>query len=99
MTKDERRGSHDLRVRALGQAASGHLDVETIIVGCEVTLPWLLATICRVFAGGVQGIGRTSADQTEADRVVASILAMGKQNHGLPRTNCEKIFQQLKACW
>src|SRR6267154_4315556 len=30
------------RVRALGQAASGHLDVEDDHVRLEVTLPWLL---------------------------------------------------------
>ena len=30
------------RVRALGQAASGHLDVADDLVRLEVTLPWLL---------------------------------------------------------
>ena len=30
------------RVRALGQAASGHIDVEDDHVRVEVTLPWLL---------------------------------------------------------
>jgi hypothetical protein len=30
------------RVRALGQAASGHIEVEDDHVRVEVTLPWLL---------------------------------------------------------
>src|SRR6201989_3700149 len=36
------------RVRALGQAASGHLDVADDHVRLEVTLPWLVARIAEV---------------------------------------------------
>jgi hypothetical protein len=42
---DEERWQDDrmvFRVRALGQAASGHIDVEDDHVRLEVTLPWLL---------------------------------------------------------
>ena len=42
---DEERWEEDrmiFRVRALGQAASGHLDVADDHVRLEVTLPWLL---------------------------------------------------------
>ena len=35
------------RVRALGQAASGHLDVADDHVRLEVTLPWLLAKLAE----------------------------------------------------
>src|SRR3954462_5774148 len=35
------------RVRALGQAASGHIDVEEDHVRLEVTLPWLLAKLAE----------------------------------------------------
>ena len=42
---DEERWDGDrmsFRVRALGQAAAGHVDVEDAHVRVEVTLPWLL---------------------------------------------------------
>ena len=42
---DEERWDDDrmiFRVRAMGQAASGHIDVEDDHVRLEVTLPWLL---------------------------------------------------------
>ena len=42
---DEERWNNDrmiFRVRAIGQAASGHIDVEDDHVRLEVTLPWLL---------------------------------------------------------
>ena len=35
------------RVRALGQAAAGHVDVAEDHVRVEVVLPWLLAALCR----------------------------------------------------
>ena len=34
-------------VRALGQTASGHLDVAEDHARLEVTLPWLLQTVCQ----------------------------------------------------
>src|ERR1700756_2709286 len=45
LTVDEERWEEDrmiFRVRALGQAASGHLDVGDDHVRLEVSLPWLL---------------------------------------------------------
>jgi len=36
------------RVHAMGQAASGHLDVENDHVRLEVTLPWLLQRFAEV---------------------------------------------------
>jgi len=45
---DEERWEQDrmiFRIRALGQAASGHLDVADDHVRLEVTLPWLLAAL------------------------------------------------------
>ena len=36
------------RIRALGQAASGHLDVKEDHVRLEVTLPWLLQRFAEV---------------------------------------------------
>jgi hypothetical protein len=48
---DEERWEQDrmiFRVRALGQAASGHLDVADDHVRLEVTLPWLLQRFAEV---------------------------------------------------
>jgi hypothetical protein len=48
---DEERWEDDrmiFRVRALGQAASGHLDVADDHVRLEVTLPWLLQRFAEV---------------------------------------------------
>src|ERR1700748_2921522 len=48
---DEERWDGDrmvFRVRALGQAASGHLDVNDDYVRLEVTLPWLLQRFAEV---------------------------------------------------
>src|ERR1700709_2452582 len=45
LTVDEERWEGDrmiFRVRAMGQAASGHVDVSEDHVRVEVTLPWLL---------------------------------------------------------
>jgi hypothetical protein len=36
------------RVRALGQAASGHIDVAEDSVRLEVTLPWLLQRFAQM---------------------------------------------------
>jgi hypothetical protein len=51
LTVDEERWDGDrmvFRVRALGQAASGHLDVADDHVRLEVTLPWLLQRFAEV---------------------------------------------------
>jgi len=46
------------RVRALGQAATGHLDVEDDHVRLEVTLPWLLQRFAEVAQAAIQNRGR-----------------------------------------
>jgi hypothetical protein len=46
------------RVRALGQAAAGHLDVEHDHVRLEVTLPWLLQRFAEVAQVAIQNRGR-----------------------------------------
>jgi hypothetical protein len=46
------------RVRALGQAASGHLDVAEDHVRLEVTLPWLLQRFAEVAQAAIKNRGR-----------------------------------------
>lgn len=46
------------RVRALGQAASGHLDVEDKVVRLEVTLPWLLQRFAEAAQVAIQKRGQ-----------------------------------------
>jgi hypothetical protein len=46
------------RVRALGQAAAGHLDVEDDHVRLEVSLPWLLQRFAEVAQVAIQNRGR-----------------------------------------
>ena len=45
------------RVRALGQAASGHLDVADDQVRLEVTLPWLLQRFAEVAQVAIKNRG------------------------------------------
>jgi hypothetical protein len=45
------------RVRALGQAASGHLDVADDHVRLEVTLPWLLQRFAEVAQVAIRNRG------------------------------------------
>jgi len=45
------------RVRALGQAASGHLDVDDDHVRLEVTLPWLLQRFAEVAQAAIKNRG------------------------------------------
>jgi hypothetical protein len=45
------------RVRALGQAASGHLDVADDYVQLEVTLPWLLQRFAEVAQTAIKNRG------------------------------------------
>ena len=45
------------RVRALGQAASGHLDVDDDHVRLEVTLPWLLQRFAEVAQVAIRNRG------------------------------------------
>ena len=57
---DEERWENDLmifRVRALGQVASGHLDVDDDHVRLEVTLPWLLQRFAEVAQAAIKKRG------------------------------------------
>jgi hypothetical protein len=57
---DEERWDGDrmiFRVRALGQAASGHLDVAEDHVRVEVTLPWLLQRFAQMAQVAIQNRG------------------------------------------
>src|SRR5205085_10285166 len=57
---DEERWDGDrmvFRVRALGQAASGHVDVEDDHVRVEVTLPWLLQRFAEVAQAAIKSRG------------------------------------------
>ena len=57
---DEERWEDDrmiFRVRALGQAASGHLDVAEDHVRLEVTLPWLLQRFAQVAQATIRNRG------------------------------------------
>jgi hypothetical protein len=46
------------RVRALGQAAAGHVDVEDDHVRVEVTLPWLLQRFAEVAQAAIKNRGK-----------------------------------------
>ena len=57
---DEERWEEDrliFRVRALGQAASGHLDVAEDHVRVEVTLPWLLQRFAELAQAAIRNRG------------------------------------------
>jgi Putative polyhydroxyalkanoic acid system protein (PHA_gran_rgn) len=58
---DEERWEGDrmiFRVRAMGQAASGHLDVADDHVRVEVTLPWLLQRFAEVAQVAIRNRGK-----------------------------------------
>jgi len=46
------------RIRALGQAASGHVDVADDHVRLEVTLPWLLQRFAEAAQVAIQNRGK-----------------------------------------
>ncbi|MBR0869074.1 polyhydroxyalkanoic acid system family protein [Bradyrhizobium tropiciagri] len=48
----------DFRVRALGQVAVGHVDVEDATVRVEVTLPWLLQGFAEAAQAAIQKRGQ-----------------------------------------
>jgi hypothetical protein len=57
---DEERWEGDrlfFRVRALGQAASGHLDVSEDHARLEVTLPWLLQRFAKAAQAAISNQG------------------------------------------
>ena len=61
LSVDEERWDGDrmiFRVRALGQAASGHLDVADDHVRLEVTLPWLLQRFAEVAQAAIKNRGQ-----------------------------------------
>jgi hypothetical protein len=61
LTVDEERWDGDrmiFRVRALGQVASGHLDVADDHVRLEVSLPWLLQRFAEVAQVAIKNRGR-----------------------------------------
>lgn len=47
----------DFRVRAMGQAASGHVDVAEDHVTVEVVLPWLLQRFAEVAQAAIKSRG------------------------------------------
>ena len=51
------------RVRALGQAAAGRVDVTDDHVQLEVTLPWLLHKFAKVVQQTIAGRGRILLDK------------------------------------
>lgn len=58
---DEERWDGDrlnFRVRAMGQAASGHVDVLDDRVNVEVTLPWLLQRFAEVAQATIKSRGK-----------------------------------------
>lgn len=60
LSVDEQRwdGDHmDFRVRALGQAASGHIDVADDHVRLEVMLPWLLQRFAQLAQAAIRDHG------------------------------------------
>ena len=60
LTVDEERWEQDrmiFRIRALGQVASGHIDVADDHVRLEVTLPWLLQRFAEVAQAAIKQRG------------------------------------------
>jgi hypothetical protein len=63
---EEQRWSGDtlaFRVRALGQVASGTIDVEEKLVRLEVLLPWMLAKFARAVQTVTNARGRLLLDK------------------------------------
>jgi hypothetical protein len=61
LSVDEEKWQDDrmiFRVRAIGQAASGHLDVADDHVRLEVTLPWLLQRFAEVAQAAIRHRGK-----------------------------------------
>ncbi|MGJ4994051.1 polyhydroxyalkanoic acid system family protein [Bradyrhizobium sp. HKCCYLR20261] len=61
LSVDEERWEGDkmfFRVRALGQAASGHVDVGEDRVQVEVTLPWLLQRFAEAAQNAIRSRGQ-----------------------------------------
>lgn len=61
LSVDEERWENDrlnFRVRAMGQAAVGHVDVADDHVQVEVVLPWLLQRFAEVAQAAIQNRGK-----------------------------------------
>ncbi|WP_257167008.1 polyhydroxyalkanoic acid system family protein [Bradyrhizobium sp. SRS-191] len=61
LSVDEERWEGDkmfFRVRALGQAASGHVDVAEDRVQVEITLPWLLQRFAEAAQNAIRNRGQ-----------------------------------------
>lgn len=66
LTVDEERWDGDrmnFRVRAMGQAASGNVDVAEDHVRLEVTLPWLLQRFAQAAQAAIQARGKLLLDK------------------------------------
>lgn len=63
---DEERWDGDrmaFRVRAMGQAAAGHVEIAEDHVRLEVTLPWLLQRFAQVAQAAIQARGKLMLDK------------------------------------
>jgi hypothetical protein len=66
LSVDEERWEGDrlsFRVRAMGQAASGHVDVGEDYARVEVTLPWLLQRFAQVAQATIKARGKMLLDK------------------------------------
>ena len=80
LSVDEERWDGDkmlFRVRALGQAASGHVDVAEDHVRVEVTLPWLLQRFAEAAQAAIRSRGQLLLTKK-------SRSGGGRQHRGLP---------------
>ena len=66
------------RVRALGQAAAGHVDVEDDHVRVEVTLPWLLQRFAEVAQATIKNRGKSAADEA---RLMDKVRLCNRRNN------------------
>ena len=71
LTVDEERWDGDqmfFRVRAMGQAASGQIDVADDHVRLEVMLPWLLQRFAQMAQAVIRDRGTAAADEAQLTR-------------------------------
>ena len=74
------------RIRALGQAASGHLDVADDHVRLEVTLPWLLQRFAEAAQVAIRTSRQSAAGQEELSRL-----------RGISHCNIETVCSRLAS--
>ncbi len=96
---DEERWEQDrmiFRVRALGQAASGHLDVADDHVRLEVTLPWLLQRFAEVAQTAIKNRGNLLLTKTQLTRRVSYRAAASKcRKKAVGRPPCQLVGNQF----